>query len=55
MSQYLEASPLLACGLFAILVGLSIPIVLFVLFSVVNVAFVIAGFIILEGRVNSYY
>ena len=50
MASYLEKSPLLSCGLFSVLVGMATPIVLFVIFAVVSIAFVIIGFIILEGN-----
>ncbi|XP_033224568.1 uncharacterized protein LOC117177766 [Belonocnema kinseyi] len=48
MLAYMEANPFFTFCLFAILAAVATPIVLFVLFAIVNVAFIVAGFIIVE-------
>lgn len=49
-AKYLMSHPVLLAACVSVLAALIVPILLFIIFAVINVAFAITGFIVIEGN-----
>lgn len=52
VSRYLISNPVLLAACIAVISAVAVPLLLFILFAIVNVAFAFTSFIVIEGKLT---